>query len=60
MRCICPKCAAVLVQNRNPEGLNYCTECQTLFLVPAERQVPVWVLGVVTFLMANMQMLYWH
>ncbi len=60
MRCTCPLCSNVQLQDRNADGLNFCTNCQSLFLIPPERQVPVWILGVVTVLMANMQMLYWH
>jgi hypothetical protein len=57
MRCTCPICAEVLVQNRNVDGLNYCMHCQNLFLVPPPRTVPTWILGVLTVMMANWQML---
>jgi hypothetical protein len=60
MRCICPLCAAELNQDRNAEGLNYCTHCRSLFLIAPEKPIPTWILGVLTFLMANLQLLHWR
>jgi hypothetical protein len=60
MRCICPQCANVLDQDRNTDGLNYCPNCRNLFLIAAPRPVPPWVLGVVTVLLMNWQILFWH
>lgn len=60
MRCTCPHCAEVFVQDRNVDGLNYCTNCQNLFLIPPAKPVPTWILGVLTFLMADWLVLYWH
>jgi hypothetical protein len=37
-------------QDRNPEGLNYCTNCGKLFLVTSESRVPLWIFGVLVFL----------
>lgn len=56
MRCTCPNCAEVLIQNRSVRGLNYCTTCHQFFLVAPE-SVPTWILGVLTVLVANWQML---
>jgi hypothetical protein len=54
MRCNCPNCAQVIVQDRNFEGLNYCTNCRQLFFVP-ERKVPGWIWGVLTLMVVNLQ-----
>ena len=59
MRCTCPNSAGLLFQDRNPDGLNYCTNCHKLFLIPPEEPVPTWILGVVAFLLLNLQV-YWH
>ena len=53
MRFICPNCSHLVIQDRNPDGLNYCPSCRQLFLMPL-RKVPAWVLGVLVILMA-----YW-
>jgi hypothetical protein len=61
MRYTCPHCAEVLVQDRNTDGLNYCTHCRNLFLIPPVKPAPTWILGVLTFLTANWQVLLrWH
>jgi ribosomal protein L37AE/L43A len=60
MRLVCPHCATVLDQHRNSDGLNYCTNCETLFRPPPQIPVPVWILGVVTILLLNWQILFWH
>jgi DNA-directed RNA polymerase subunit RPC12/RpoP len=57
MICTCTRCGELLRQDRKPEGLNYCTNCGSIFLVPAKRRVPPWILGVVAFLIANWQIL---
>jgi len=59
MRCTCPNCAEVVEQDREAQGLNYCTSCRTLFYVPTTEPVPTWILGVLTFLLAKLQSL-WH
>jgi hypothetical protein len=57
MKCTCPNCGELLGQDRNPDGPNYCTACQKLFLVPAEPQMPPWIWGVVAFILANWQIM---
>jgi hypothetical protein len=57
MRCNCPNCANVIVQDRNAEGLNYCTSCHELFFVPPERRVPTWIWGALTIMVVNLQRL---
>ncbi len=55
MRCNCPHCSHLVRQDRNVEGINYCTHCRRLFLVPPEAEVPRWIFGVLAVLTAN-----WH
>jgi hypothetical protein len=57
MRCNCPYCAADVVQDRNVGSLNYCTNCQKLFLAPPPKQVPPWILGALVVLVINWQIL---
>jgi hypothetical protein len=57
MICICTHCGEVLTQDREPEGLNYCTNCRNIFFVPLKPRVPSWIWGVVAVLMANWQLL---
>jgi hypothetical protein len=57
MRCTCPNCAGVLLQDRNADGLNYCTNCGSLFVIPPTRPLPPWILGVLTVMIANWQLL---
>ncbi len=57
VKCTCTHCGELVTQDRNPEGPNYCTNCQKLFVASPEPRVPTWILGVVVFLMANWQIL---
>jgi hypothetical protein len=57
VKCTCTNCGEVLMQDVNPEGLNYCPKCRSLFLVPPEPKMPTWIWGVVVFLIANWQIL---
>jgi hypothetical protein len=57
VKCTCPDCGKLVRQDRNVDGLNYCTNCRKLFLVPPESRVPPWILGVLVFLLAYWQML---
>ncbi len=56
MCCKCPYCGEVLMQDRNAEGLNFCTNCRNLFLVPPQETVQPWILGVLVILTAIWQM----
>jgi hypothetical protein len=38
--------------------MNYCTNCQSLFRIPPDEPIPGWILGVVTILMAHLQILH--
>jgi hypothetical protein len=49
----CPFCSQRFVQDENPDGPNFCPTCRRLFLVQLRQKVPVWILGVVAFLLAN-------
>jgi hypothetical protein len=44
-------------QDENVEGLNYCANCQRLFLMPAKAKLPPWILGVLVVLTANWQLM---
>lgn len=57
MKCTCTHCGELLRQDRNLEGLNYCTHCRKLFLEPPESRVPPWILGVLVAFIANWQIL---
>lgn len=57
MRCNCPHCAQLVRQDENVEGLNYCTKCQRLFLVPPKEKLPPWILGVLVVLTGNWQLI---
>ncbi|MCE5267665.1 MAG: hypothetical protein LLG00_07250 [Planctomycetaceae bacterium] len=56
MRAQCPRCHCVVAQAKNCEGPNFCPQCHKLFRV-REPKTPAWVLGVVTILIANWQIL---
>jgi hypothetical protein len=58
MQCNCPHCAEVIEQDWNADGLNYCTKCQKLFLVPSA--VPAWILGILIFLAGCWLVLCWY
>ena len=57
MRCRCSSCGALVVQARNSNGPQFCPKCRALFEVPEEKHVPPWILGIVTVLMGNLQIL---
>lgn len=57
MRVLCPNCNRRVVQARNPDGPNFCPECQKLFYAPEEAKTPPWILGVLVILVANWQMM---
>jgi hypothetical protein len=57
MKCVCTHCGESLWQDRNPEGLNYCTNCRKLFVVLAPPEVPTWMWGVVAFILVNWQIM---
>jgi hypothetical protein len=53
----CPTCNASVKQSKNWDGPNYCPNCRQLFYLPEERQMPPWILGVLTILIANAQII---
>ena len=53
----CIYCQSVVVQAKNREGPNFCPVCQKLFEVPEEPNMPPWILGVVVFLVAHLQLI---
>lgn len=52
----CTICHAVVYQTRNRDGFNFCPTCRSLFR-PVERQLPTWILGVLVFLIGNLQII---
>jgi len=56
VKCTCPDCGELVKQDRNMDGLNYCTNCRKLFLVPSDSKVPLWIFGVLVFLVVYCQM----
>jgi hypothetical protein len=57
MRVKCPNCNQAVVQAKNWEGPNFCSNCQTLFYLPEEPKLPPWILGVLVILVANWQII---
>ena len=53
----CPHCQALVVQTKNREGPNFCPHCHVLFRVPEPPKMPPWILGVLTVLVANWQII---
>ena len=60
MRSQCPHCLAWVRQTRNLEGPNFCPFCHKLFVIPRPKDMPPWILGVVAFLIANLQLISHH
>jgi hypothetical protein len=56
MRVECPYCNERAVQTKNLDGPNFCPTCRRLFYVPEEPRMPPWILGVLTILTANWQL----
>ena len=56
MRCSCPHCSQLVVQDRNSSDINFCTYCHKLF-EGIEEKMPSWILGVLVVLMANWQII---
>jgi hypothetical protein len=56
----CPKCHGLVVQTRNRDGPNFCPHCYTLFDAPEKEKMPPWILGVLVFLTANLQLVSQH
>jgi hypothetical protein len=52
----CTVCNALVLQAKNRDGPNFCPNCNSLF-VPVEKHVPPWILGVLVFLMGNLQVI---
>ena len=57
MRVQCPYCQKRVIQAKNRDGPNFCPECRELFYLPEDRQMPPWILGVLTILVANWQIM---
>ena len=58
MRFHCPHCSQLVAQARNLEGPNFCPKCNKLFVLPLPKKMPPWILGVLTVLTANWQIMY--
>ena len=43
--------------SQNRDGPNFCPACGQLFYLPEERPTPPWIMGVLTILVANWQIL---
>ena len=50
----CSVCHAMFFQARNRDGPNFCPICHSLFQ-SIEKKVPTWILGILVFLMGNLQ-----
>jgi hypothetical protein len=57
MRCHCPRCFQLVDKCAQPGGLQYCSNCRTLFLAAPPYLVPPWVLGVLTVVVAAWQII---
>jgi hypothetical protein len=57
MRVPCPYCAKDVSQTANRDGPNFCPACHRLFYLPEERKMPPWILGVLTILATNWQII---
>jgi hypothetical protein len=53
----CPYCNGRVRQAENWDGPNFCPNCRELFYLPENSQVPPWILGVLTILAANLQII---
>ena len=56
----CPFCSQNFVQDKNPEGPNFCPTCRRLFIGQRPYKVPTWIFGVVVFLMTNWLIIFRH
>jgi len=62
MRCLCPYCSQLVVQDRSENGINFCPHCHELFEGIAEKR-PRWIVGalaVLVVLMTNWQIMCHH
>lgn len=59
MQVQCPHCQALVSQTKNTEGPNFCPKCRRLFRAQ-ERKLPAWILGVLTILVINWQIISHH
>jgi ribosomal protein L37AE/L43A len=59
MRCLCPHCSQLVVQDKSENGINFCPYCQELF-AGVEIKLSPWILGVLVVLMATWQIMYVH
>jgi hypothetical protein len=41
----------------NAQGLQYCTNCRTLFVAAPQRKTPPWIFGVLAILLAHWQII---
>jgi hypothetical protein len=57
MRVQCPYCERRVRQAENRDGPNFCPDCRVLFYMPEERKMPPWILGILTVLIANWQVM---
>jgi hypothetical protein len=57
MRVYCPHCGGCVAQAKNLDGPNFCPMCRRLFYVAEPPELPVWILGVVTVLVAHWQII---
>ena len=54
----CPHCFQLVSKGASAKGLQYCTNCRTLFLAVPQPSVPLWVFGVLAILTVNWQILF--
>jgi len=62
MRCLCPHCFQVVVQDKSENGINFCPHCHELFEGIALKK-PTWIVGVLAMpvvLLTNWQIMLCH
>ena len=62
IRCFCPHCSLLVVQDKSESGINFCPYCQMLFEGIAIK-FPTWIAGVLAVLvvlMVNWQIMCHH
>ena len=54
LRCRCPRCSYLVVETATESSLLDCPRCCHRFCPSGQKEVPLWVLGVLAVLLANL------
>jgi hypothetical protein len=54
LRCLCPRCSCLVVESASASTLIVCSRCGYKFRPFAQEKIPLWVLGVLVVLTANL------